>query len=64
MDEVEQHGLDLCLVLFLLLWVVELLGLSLRAAEALVLLDLQLGVEEDPYHRLKVVQADLLLELV
>ena len=57
--EVEQHGLD-PEVLFLLLCLVELLVLSLKAAVALFLLDLQVGVEEDLVEDLLLaVQVDL-----
>ena len=60
--EVELHELDPLKALSLLLCLVELLVLSLKAAAALLLLDLQEGVEEDHVEDLLLaVQVDLLL---
>ena len=60
--EVELHELDPSKALSLLLCLVELLVLSLKAAAALVLLDLHLEVEEDHVEDLLLaVQVDLLL---
>ena len=64
-DEVELHELDPSKALFLLLYLVELLVLSLKAAAALLLLDLQVGVEEDHVEDLLLaVQVDLLQALL
>ena len=63
--EVELHELDPLKALSLLLCLVELLVLSLKAAAALLLLDLQEGVEEDHVEDLLLaVQVDLLLAVL